>query len=227
LSAVLFLHSISFVFWRLPSSLPSSFVLPSRSISPSFCLSHALFVQRSVHPTPRSRAQSLPPSITLTFCRPFFLPSPRVLHRSSASLLAIDRPRPWCRAGAVAPGVVDAREVALSPPLSTHRLREFCCRPFVPLSLRSVHPSYSPFIRQRFSRSVHLFSGHGPLDAFILRSLVQFLLCSVHLSLVAVFLPIKIHSSVVRLHYTERARGTKSSPRAEERRAAFYGFVNM
>src|SRR6218665_532216 len=60
-------------------------------------------------------------------------------------------------------------------------------------TLRSVHPSCSPFIRQRFSRSVHLSSGSGssgPLDAFILRSLVQFLLCSVHLSLVAVFFPI-------------------------------------
>src|SRR6218665_1673767 len=46
--------------------------------------------------------------------------------------------------------------------------------------------------------------GQSPLDAFILRSLVQFLLCSVHLSLVAVFFPIKIQSSVVRLHYTSK-----------------------
>src|SRR6218665_3455224 len=45
----------------------------------------------------------------------------------------------------------------------TRGLRAFCCRPFVPLSLRSVHPSYSPFIRQRFSRSVHLSSGSEPI----------------------------------------------------------------
>src|SRR6218665_2714078 len=32
--------------------------------------------------------------------------------------------------------------------------------------------------------------GQSPLDTFILRSLVQFLLCSVHVSLVAVFFPI-------------------------------------
>src|SRR6218665_1883528 len=64
------------------------------------------------------------------------------------------------------------------------------------LSLRSVHPSCSPFI---------CLQGQSPLDAFILRSLVQFLLCSVHLSLVAVFCPIKIQSSVVRLHYTRRS----------------------
>src|SRR6218665_3400910 len=81
-----------FVFWRLLSSLPHSFVHPSRSISPSFSLSHALFVQRSVHPTPRSRAQLLPPSITLTFCRPFFPPplvSSIVLRSASLQLASL------------------------------------------------------------------------------------------------------------------------------------------
>src|SRR6218665_3988707 len=103
---------------------------------------------------------------------------------------------------AVAPSVVDVREAGFSPPPYTPRLRAFCCRPFVSLPPRSVHPSCSPFIRQRFSRSVHLSSGPEPIAAFILRSLVQFLLYSVHLSLVAVFFPIKIQSSVVRLHYS-------------------------
>src|SRR6218665_3281654 len=59
--------------------------------------------------------------------------------------------------------------------------------------LSSVSASVAQFI---------CLQGQSPLAAFILRSLVQFLLCSVHLSLVAVFFPIIIQSSVVRLHYT-------------------------
>src|SRR6218665_3984981 len=43
------------------------------------------------------------------------------------------------------------------------RLRAFCCRLFVLLSLRSVHPSLSSFIRQRFGRSVHPSSGPEPI----------------------------------------------------------------
>src|SRR6218665_1114008 len=42
------------------------------------------------------------------------------------------------------------------------RLWAYCCRPFVFLSLRSVHPSRSSFIRQRFGRSVHPSSGPEP-----------------------------------------------------------------
>src|SRR6218665_2978336 len=112
---------------------------------------------------------------------------------------------------AVAPSVVDAREASLSPPPSTHRHRTFCCRSFVPLSFRSVHLSSRPetirCIHPSLSRSVSpLFcpsvsasvaqficlQGQSPLDAFILCSLVPFLLCSAHISLVAVFFPIKI-----------------------------------
>src|SRR6218665_3650314 len=47
--------------------------------------------------------------------------------------------------------------------------------------LSSVSASVAQFI---------CLHGQRPLDTFILRSLVQFLLCSVHLSLVAVFFPI-------------------------------------
>src|SRR6218665_1539176 len=102
----------------------------------------------------------------------------------------------------VQPSVVDAREAGLSPPPYTHRLRAFCCRPFVSLSLLAL--SIRPALLSSVSVSVAQFiclQGQRPLDAFILRSLVQFLLCSVHLSLVAVFFPKKIQNSVVRLHY--------------------------
>src|SRR6218665_247313 len=90
----------------------------------------------------------------------------------------------------------------LLPPPSSHRLRAFCCRPFVSLSLLAL--SIRPALFSSVSASVAQFiclQGPSPLAAFILRSLVQFLLCSVHLSLVAVFFPVKLQSSVVRLHY--------------------------
>ena len=54
--------------------------------------------------------------------------------------------------------------LSLPPFIILHRrLRAFCCRPFVLLSLRSVHPSRSSFIRQRFGRSVHPYSGPEPI----------------------------------------------------------------
>src|SRR6218665_1275729 len=44
-----------------------------------------------------------------------------------------------------------------------HCLWAYCCRPFLFLSLRSVHPSRSSFIRQRFGRSVHPSSLPEPI----------------------------------------------------------------
>ena len=108
---MLFLHSISFVFWRLHSSLSYSFVHSSRFISPPFCRSH-----------------SSPPSF---FCR------------------SIDRSKPW----------YSAVQLTLEVLITVMRLSLF-----LPVSLsRSVHPSCSPFVRQRFSRSVHLSSGPEPI----------------------------------------------------------------
>src|SRR6218665_845644 len=71
-------------------------------------------------------------------------------------------------------------------------------------SLSLLALSIRPALLSPVSASVAQFiclQGQSQLVAVILRSLVRFLLCSVQLSLVAVFLPIKIHSSVVRLHY--------------------------
>src|SRR6218665_3229209 len=89
---------------------------------------------------------------------------------------------------------------ALSPPPVVIG-RPYCCPPFVSLSpplfpsimcLSSVSASVAQSIR---------LHGQGPSGAFIRCSLSLSLLCSFPHSLVAV-LPIKIQSSVVRLHYT-------------------------
>src|SRR6218665_3644923 len=138
-----------------PSSLPYSFVHPSRSIFPPCCRSHAL------------TTRSVAPSIHRPDLLSCVLHSPPLV--SSIVLLSASLQSTVLGHGAVAVQlhlVLLMLERRLSLPpfiILTPCLREFCCRPFVPLSLRSVHPSCSPFIRQRISRSVHLSSGSEPI----------------------------------------------------------------
>src|SRR6218665_2066112 len=87
----------------------------------------------------------------------------------------------------------------LPPPIASGRFAVVLSS--LSLLALSIRPALPPSVSASVAQFICL-QGQSPLDAFILRSLVQFLLCSVHLSLVAVFFPIKIQSSVVRLHYT-------------------------
>src|SRR6218665_2247792 len=87
----------------------------------------------------------------------------------------------------------------LPPPIASGRFAVVL--PSLSLLALSIRPALLSSVSASVAQFICL-QGLSPLDAFILRSLVQFLLCSVHLSLVAVFLPIIIQSSVVRLHYS-------------------------
>src|SRR6218665_1377703 len=86
----------------------------------------------------------------------------------------------------------------LPPPIASGRFAVVL--PSLSLLALSIRPALLSSVSASVAQFICL-QGQSPSDAFILRSFVQFLLCSVHLSLVAVFFPIKIHSSVVRLHY--------------------------
>src|SRR6218665_924808 len=130
------------------SRLPSVVHTCLSSIVLSFShVDHALGC--SLHPSSRPSFVRSSPSST------------RSLHRSSVIRPIIDRSRSWCSGGAADPCGVDYRDAALSLPpfiILHRRLLAFCCRPFVLLSLRSVHPSSGPepirCIHPSLSRSV-------------------------------------------------------------------------
>ena len=130
---MLFLPSTLFVFWRLHSSLVSSFVHPSRSISPPFCRSHAL-ITRSVAPSIHrldllSSVLHSPPLVSSIVLLSASLQLTTLGHGAEAAQLHLVL-------------LMLERRFSLPPFIILPRdLRAFCCRPFVPLSLRSVHPS--------------------------------------------------------------------------------------
>ena len=142
---VLFLPSIPSLCLLAPSFIPTFFLRSSitlyissllsftRASSPSFCRFHAVIaasVASPIHHLDLLSSVLHPP--------PFF--SFIVLWSASLQLTAPGH-------GAVAGQlhlVLLMLERWLSPPPSTHRLRPFCCRPFVSLSFRSVHLSSWP-----------------------------------------------------------------------------------
>ena len=223
---MLFIQSISVSFGAFlrPWSLPS-FIHHALSLLPSIVhtrlFSIVLSFSRGDHAlgcSPIHRLDLLSSVLPLLHSFP---PS------SSVILFAFDRSRPWCSGEAVAPGVVDAREAVLSsalyyPPPRPPGILLSSFRP----SLSSLCPSVSASVAQFIC-----LQGQSPLDAFILRSLVQFLLSSVHLSLVAVFFPTKTQSSVVRLHYTSsgvfREVDMEQCPPPSGRRLIFSSWNNL
>src|SRR6218665_1606540 len=198
---VLFLHSISLyfgafirpLFLRSSITLYFSFLLSfTRASPPSFCRSHAV-TTRSVAPPihrPDLLSSVLPPLV-----------SSIVLWSASLQLTSLGHGTVAGQVNLVLLMLERRVSLLLPTPLASGRFA------VVLSSLSLLVLSIRPALLSSVSASVAQFiclQGQRPLDAFILRSLVQFLLCSVHLSLVAVFFPIKIQSrpSVVRLHYS-------------------------
>src|SRR6218665_1530639 len=191
--------SLSFGAFLHPCRLHSFFhhalsLLPS--VYPTLYSSNDLSIPRLDHALTRFPHPSPCPSVVRSSSPP--LVSSIVLRPASLQLTALGHGAGPVQLHLVLLMLERWHSLLLSPPIASESFA-------VVLSSLSL---FAQFIRltllSSVSASVAQFiclQGHSPLDAFILRSLIQFLLCSVHLSLVAVFLPMKIHCGVVRLHY--------------------------